>query len=142
MPADEIDIGNIIRLFEVITGIRRRHLWQYACMSLIYGFLGQILSFLVNTIGILYPLYQSMQAVMNDNDVTFWLTYWMEFYCIQFFLGSFTGWIQALKNILIIWIMWPGELNGVSTIHNSVMIPAYQKLCDIKNALQHPVISE
>ena len=81
-------ITNLFSLISEQLGLPSEQLLQICLViCLILALIGTFEQLIVNLVGILYPVFKSVQALENDNieESNQWLTYWICFACFLIF---------------------------------------------------------
>ena len=112
-----------------------KYILKGIAMWFAFGFGGQLLEFVTNFIGLIYPFFRSILALesRSTSDYALALKYWIVFYAINLVPSAVAGWIPAYhlgKALFLVLCMVPRENNGASFFYNLLVLPVYKKLCD------------
>jgi len=121
-------------LAEQKTGIDRLYIFVGSLVLLaIYLVFGLGQQLVCNTVGFVYPAYQSMKALESPkkDDDTKWLAYWVVFAVftiVEFFSEYIVCWFPVywlFKCIFYVWLMMPTEYNGSLILYRRVIRPKF-----------------
>ena len=117
------------------TGMPMRSLMQYTLFGgVVCVMLGIGQTYIVNTLGVAYPAFQSFLALESDglDDDKMWLTYWVCFGCFNI-IDQFAGIILSiipfyyfLKLGFLVYLFHPST-EGALTVYKNVIRPKIQQ---------------
>ncbi|KAG9509584.1 Voltage-dependent calcium channel type A subunit alpha-1, partial [Fragariocoptes setiger] len=125
-------VAKLLGKAEEVTKVKRVYIAQ-GLLGIIglYMIIGHFAEFICNSIGFVYPAYQSLMALEthHKDDDTKWLTYWVVFAAfsvVEFFSDIIFSWFPfywLAKVVFLIWCFLPSPNNGASVIYGRIIRP-------------------
>ncbi|KAG9509583.1 Receptor expression-enhancing protein 5, partial [Fragariocoptes setiger] len=127
-------VAKLLGKAEEVTKVKRVYIAQ-GLLGIIglYMIIGHFAEFICNSIGFVYPAYQSLMALEthHKDDDTKWLTYWVVFAAfsvVEFFSDIIFSWFPfywLAKVVFLIWCFLPSPNNGASVIYGRIIRPVF-----------------